>query len=73
MYPVMAYTSNRHYNDNNEESVELEDDLLTHAMPITPHANGLMANLFSSGALHITFFPSSATILLFVRSANGDG
>ena len=31
-----------------------------------------MANLFSSGAPHIHFFPSSATIVLVVRSANGD-
>ena len=33
----------------------------------------LMENLFSSGAPHINFFPSSAIILLVVWSANGDG
>ena len=32
----------------------------------------LMANLFSSGAPHIHFFPSSAMILLVVWSANGN-
>ena len=31
-----------------------------------------MENLFSSGAPHIHFFPSSATIVLVVWSANGD-
>ena len=33
----------------------------------------LMTNIFSSGAPHIHFFPSSATILLIVWSANGNG
>ena len=33
----------------------------------------LMANLFSSGAPHIQFSPSSAIILLVDWSANGDG
>ena len=35
-----------------------------------PHANG---NLSSGRVSHISFFPSSAAILLVVRSANGDG
>ena len=32
-----------------------------------------MVNLFSSESPHISFFPSSGTILLVVWSANGDG
>ena len=33
----------------------------------------LMANILSSRAPHIHFYPSSATILLVVWSANSDG
>ena len=32
-----------------------------------------MANIFSSGAPHIIFFPNSAMILFVVWFANGDG
>ena len=44
-------------------------------MHVTPHANGkpLFKTSLQAELLIFTFFPSSATILLVVWSANGDG